>query len=294
MLATPTAPRLSAFTNRQVAEFYFRPCRDQYEEVILLYFRCQCGAVRKRTNGRGYTNLMQHIRREHPAFAEEMLAATPGETGSLVHYVRHSAQNTFGWLEWVVKSNLPLSFCESTLARRYTNLEPVSVETLRRVMEAVTRSVERSIADKIPDRFGLIFDGWSHASEHFVAVFACYEVDGAVRCPLLCMAPLVNEEGDDHSAATHLAFLETMLAPDYGKSTEQCLYLVGDNCSVNRRLATLMRVPLVGCASHRLARAVAARLVECSEDLDLIHALMVNLRTLRQSAKHRFVFFLFL
>ncbi|EGZ28700.1 hypothetical protein PHYSODRAFT_248221 [Phytophthora sojae] len=246
MLADPLPPRTAAFTHRQVANFYFRPCRDQYDEVILEYLRCRCGATRKRVTGTGYSNLMQHKRREHPSYSEEMLAATPGQTGSLAHYVRHSAQNLFGWLEWLVKCNLPLSFCESKLARRYTRLQPVSVETLRRVMDAVTRCVEHAIAAEMPEEFGLIFDGWSHDSEHYIAVFACYEVDGVLRCPLLCMAPLVNDETDDFSAASHQAFLATMLARDYQKRLDQVLFLVGDNCGVNRRLATLMGVPLIG------------------------------------------------
>ncbi|KAG3028383.1 hypothetical protein PC120_g4914 [Phytophthora cactorum] len=156
MLAAPRQPRPTTFTNRQVANLFFWPCRDQYDEVILEYFRCTCGAVRKCATGTGYTNLMQHIRREHPAFAEEMLAATPGETGSVVHYVRHSAQNTCGWLELLIKCNLPLSFCESKLARRYSNIKPISVQTLRRVLDAVTRAVERSIAAEMRERFGLV------------------------------------------------------------------------------------------------------------------------------------------
>eukprot|EP00644_Phytophthora_capsici_P015230 jgi/Phyca11/130818/e_gw1.98.66.1 len=78
-----------------------------------------------------------------------------------------------------------------------------------------------------------------------------------------------------------------MLLRDYNKRLEQCVFLVGDNCSVNRRLATLMGVPLVGCASHRLNRAVAAQLSEHAEDLDLVQTLMLKLRTLTQSAKLR-------
>ncbi|KAG6610903.1 GTP-dependent nucleic acid-binding protein engD [Phytophthora cinnamomi] len=227
MLAAPRSPR-TTFTNRQVCGFYFRPCRDQYDEVIIEYYRC---------------------RRD------------PGETGSLVHYVRHSAQNLFGWLEWLVKCNLPLSFCESKLARRYTHPKPVSVETLRRIIEAVTRSVERAIAVEMPARFGIIFDGWSDDSEQW---------------------------SQSLRATSHQAFLATMLARDYQKRPEQVLFLVGDNCGVNRRLATLMGVPLVGCASHRLNRAVAARLSECADDLDLVQALMIKLRTLHHSAKLRF------
>ncbi|KAG6957740.1 hypothetical protein JG687_00009793 [Phytophthora cactorum] len=52
-----------------------------------------------------------------------------------------------------------LSFCEIKLARRYNNLKPVSVETLRRVVKAVTRAVERSITAEMSERFSLIFDG---------------------------------------------------------------------------------------------------------------------------------------
>ncbi|KAG4064924.1 hypothetical protein PC123_g385 [Phytophthora cactorum] len=106
----------------------------------------------------------------------------------------------------------------------------------------------------MPERFGRVFDGWSHASEHYVAGFAWYEVAGKIRCPLLCMDPLVNEESDDLSATTNRAFLSEVLLRDYNKRLEQCLFLVGDNCSVNRRLATLIGVPLIVCASHRLNR----------------------------------------
>ncbi|KAG6951963.1 hypothetical protein JG688_00013496, partial [Phytophthora aleatoria] len=74
-------------------------------------------------------------------------------------------------------------------------------------------------AAEMPERFGLVFDGWSHAAEHYVAVFAWYEVAG------------------DRGAVA-----------GYNKRLEQCLFLVVDNCSVNRCLATLMGVPLIGCA----------------------------------------------
>ncbi|POM73546.1 Hypothetical protein PHPALM_9595 [Phytophthora palmivora] len=109
---------------------------------------------------------MQHIRREHPSFTEEMLAATPGETGSLAPYVRHSTKNLFGWLQWVVKCNLPISFCKT---------------------------------------------------------------------------PLVNDETADFSAASHQAFLASMLARDYQKNLEQCIFLFGNNCSSKTNLRPIMR-----------------------------------------------------
>ncbi|KAK1938923.1 hypothetical protein P3T76_008998 [Phytophthora citrophthora] len=56
-------------------------------------------------------------------------------------------------------------------------------------MEGVTRIVERLIAAEMAASFGLIFDGWSHASEHFIAVFACYEVDGVMKTPSCAWPP---------------------------------------------------------------------------------------------------------
>ncbi|OWZ17713.1 hypothetical protein PHMEG_0008300 [Phytophthora megakarya] len=61
---------------------------------------------------------MQHVRHEHPNFEAEMLEATTSETGSLLSYVSRSSQNLYGWLMWVVTSNLPLTFCENRATRR--------------------------------------------------------------------------------------------------------------------------------------------------------------------------------
>ncbi|ETO78063.1 hypothetical protein F444_06841, partial [Phytophthora nicotianae P1976] len=148
--------------------------------------------------------------------------------------------NHFGWLEWIVKANLPLMFCENA----YTSLEPISVETLRALLEGVTRSVEAAVAAELPDAFGIMFDGWAHSSEHFVAVFAYYEGNGIAKSVLLSMAPVINEPDEDLSAHTHRDVLAEMLERDFGKDLSCCKYLVGDNCSMNRRLATIMQVPL--------------------------------------------------
>ncbi|KAG3092336.1 hypothetical protein PI125_g17158 [Phytophthora idaei] len=49
----------------------------------------------------------------------------------------------------------------------------------------VTEAVEDKVAQEMSDKFGIIFDGWSNNSEHYLAVFATYEVDGLVKTPLL-------------------------------------------------------------------------------------------------------------
>ncbi|KAG6943273.1 hypothetical protein JG688_00017681 [Phytophthora aleatoria] len=80
MLAAPRSAAPATFISSQVVNVFFRPCRGQYGEVTLEYYRYRC-TVPKRVAGTGFTNLMQHIRREHPAFTEVMLAATPVRPG---------------------------------------------------------------------------------------------------------------------------------------------------------------------------------------------------------------------
>ncbi|KAG2771448.1 hypothetical protein PC129_g10056 [Phytophthora cactorum] len=94
------------------------------------------------------------------------------------------------------------------------------------------------------------------------------------------MAPLLNEPGDDHSAETHRVFLQEMLRMDYGKDIGMSAFIVGDNCSVNKRLAGLLHIPLVGCASHRLNLAMEELLEKSSQDLGSVQALMIKLRSL--------------
>ncbi|ETL32353.1 hypothetical protein L916_15105 [Phytophthora nicotianae] len=204
---------------------------------------------------------MQHVRREHPDYAAVMLEATTAQTGSLVNYVRHSAFNLHAWMSWTITCNLPLSFCESRETRRYSNLDPISQETLPDAMDGVIVAVERSIVSEIPTRFGLMLDGWTHVSEQYITVFACYEVNGSPKTPLLSMAPLLDAPDDDLSAQRHLDFLADMLLRDFG--------------------ANLMGIPLVGCASYRLNLAVQNDMLALEEDLAAVQALMsfVRLKT---------------
>ncbi|KAK1937009.1 hypothetical protein P3T76_009787 [Phytophthora citrophthora] len=74
----------------------------------------------------------------------------------------------------------------------------------------------------------------------------------------------------------------------FGKEIRQCTVLVGDNCSVNKRLANLMGVPLVGCASHKLNLAVKTILAPYEAELEAVQALMKHLRIINAAAKLRF------
>ncbi|ETO62060.1 hypothetical protein F444_20004 [Phytophthora nicotianae P1976] len=179
--------------------------------------------------------------------------------------------------------NLPLSFCESVETRRYTT--PVSVNTLVSSIESVTKAVEKAIGEEMPDEFGLMLDDWSQDTEQFWAIYGCYDSPGGPRYPLLSMAPVMDEP-DDHLNAEERMRAIVRFLPFFGKTISGCKFLVGDNCAVNKRLANLMNVPLVGCARHRLSLAVREFLVPFETALDQVQQLMRKHRT-KPSCKMR-------
>jgi hypothetical protein len=87
-------------------------------------------------------------------------------------------------------------------------------------------------------------------------------------------------------AEAHMDYIVNTLE-HYNKTIEQVDFIVGDNCSTNGALADLMRVPIVGCASHRLNKA-AQEYYSFDPELviiiDKVNNLMVNLRTLKNAS----------
>ncbi|KAJ8575548.1 hypothetical protein ON010_g3662 [Phytophthora cinnamomi] len=138
----------------------------------------------------------------------------------------------------------------------YSNLDPISQEMLRAGKDGVILAVERSIAAEIPARFSIMLNGWTHASERCIAVFACYEVNGCLKTPQLTMAPLFDAQDDVLSEQGHL---------------ELCYR--------------------VSCASHGLNLAIQAEMASHEEGSDAVQVIMVKLRTLTQSAKLRMLTF---
>lgn len=80
------------------------------------------------------------------------------------------------FLELFTRSHLSLAFCvcEKPNYRNYSKLKPISSTTLMKYMRLLTNAVEERIAEMLPKKFPLIFDGWTleGSSTHHVAVFA--------------------------------------------------------------------------------------------------------------------------
>jgi len=110
--------------------------------------------------------------------------------------------------------------------------------------------------------------------------------DGKVMCPLLACSPM--DAIADFSAAAHVNFIGSTLN-FYGKEVTDLEFFTADNCSVNVAIARECNVPLVGCASHRLALATREVIKQGGYQplIDEVSLLMDKLTTLKNSDKLR-------
>ncbi|RLN87599.1 hypothetical protein BBJ28_00027238 [Nothophytophthora sp. Chile5] len=214
------------------------------------------------------------------------MVASGAGSETLVAFMDTKSQTLYCWIDWTVSCNLPFSFPENATVRKYSSLPDICTETLIKYLGLLTTEVEQIVSSVLPAKFGVIFDGWTFHSEHYIAVFATFEHDGHAETVLLAMAPLVDDEVEDHSAEAHVTFLRSILGI-FNRTTDDLLFVTGDNCSTNGRVAALLGRPLVGCSSHRLHLAVKSYLSDYETLLGKVNTLMCKLRCLNAAAKLR-------
>jgi hypothetical protein len=140
----------------------------------------------------------------------------------------------------------------------------------------------KNFAENLPTKFGLLFDGWSHANIHYLATFAVFSLDDNFpKFPLLEFLPLKNEE-DLSASSYNEAFNNIMLK--YKRDPEDVLFLIGDNCATNIKASRDRQIPLIGCASHRLNLAVKLFLTEHNSVLEKLNLLMKKFKTIKGKA----------
>eukprot|EP00644_Phytophthora_capsici_P017641 jgi/Phyca11/120718/e_gw1.42.264.1 len=82
---------------------------------------------------------------------------------------------------------------------------------------------------------------------------------------------------DGQSADAHIEMIDNVLGV-YETNREMLRFVVGDNCPTNKAIATRIKVPLIGCASHRFNLAVCEYLTEYEDLVAEVQALCIQLR----------------
>ncbi|ETM54552.1 hypothetical protein L914_02128 [Phytophthora nicotianae] len=79
---------------------------------------------------------------------------------------------------------MPTTAVDNLDTRMMSKWRPISIKTLQQCMETLAKNLRAAINMKTGKSFGLMFDGWSYGSMHFVGLYSVYEVVG-IRCERL-------------------------------------------------------------------------------------------------------------
>ncbi|KAG3108935.1 hypothetical protein PI124_g14441 [Phytophthora idaei] len=189
-------------TNRDLCAFFFEP---QGEGV----HRCKiCGADGKQLPGTGYSNLLSHLSCSHEDFRAQYNAQNRGTDRPRQDFgfVSEAIYHRYQWLRWVVVRGMPLSEVDDELSRAMFKWQPTNSKAVKADMITVATKLGAVIAEEMGIVFGVMYDGWTHGTMHFVAVYGLYVVGGQLRQILLATSPL--DEGSQDADA-HIALFAT-------------------------------------------------------------------------------------
>jgi len=273
------------FESKAIAATFFESVSFvENGKVTITKFRCQCGVERTQNLKKGYQNLVSHIKEHHNNWQEIMASKILEDNTLITRFINKKSSTVFSWLEWIVMADLPFVFVENELTRKNTKLDSISRNTLMKYLKLLTVEVESKVSIELPEKFGIVIDGWSEGNTHYIAVFASYAQEEKSKLTLLAIAPPFDEENYD--AASHKAFIRDVLGL-FNKNFSNLIFMVGDNAPVNKSLADLLGVPFIGCASHRFNLACRHYLDPFETSITKINDLMKTLCNIKQAGKLR-------
>ena len=72
----------------------------------------------------------------------------------------------------MIGKGVGFNWCECDWVRGFTAVEPITTKILKKYMGLLTKEIERMITNMLPDKFGIMVDGWSEGHKDFFTIFA--------------------------------------------------------------------------------------------------------------------------
>lgn len=257
----------------QVNTFY----RKFYTSLSEGNWKCNCCSKSyKQASGSGWSNLETHLLKCVPD-ADTKWKAFLQEGSLQASFFGEKVNNFCKVTNFFLRCNMPFSTLDLQEFKGLYPKEFMCSKTYKKYLELVADELRMVIKKELPDKFVLVFDGWKGTNDdHFVGIFACYSTKETGPCAvLLSLSEMI---GEGFTAETHKNHILSVLAA-YGKSIDNVLCVVGDNCNTNKALAVQLNVPLLGCYSHRLNLHVKKMIADKADLVKKVEDLMIALRT---------------
>eukprot|EP00171_Calliarthron_tuberculosum_P020075 IDg20075t1 len=151
-------------------------------------------------------------------------------TGKINKLFRNTtSKKYFGWFDLIINGLLTFSVCESNVFRSHVKHDSIALSTFMTYLPRLTSNIESRISALLPEKFSIVFDGWTTGSTHYLAVFESFaspSPDG-FSLRLLAFSPMIDESRLD--AEEHVQFMQFTLEL-FKKSWSNVVCLIGDNC----------------------------------------------------------------
>jgi len=185
----------------------------------------------------------------------------------------------------VIGMDLPFSVVENELFRDICDPQAgtMCTDTFMGLLEAVAGDVENKIRELLPKLFMLLFDCWDDGrGRHILGMFAVFpdpkNPKEAIFVLLIAM-PLDDET--NFKAENYIDQIEKTLE-FYGCEMSFVVGIIGDHVNCNKKIARLMKKPMVGCGSHRLQLGITAALESHTSAGGLLHEINECQKVMRE------------
>lgn len=273
--------------NQEFALFFFNKGQDIVLDggKIKNFYNCKSDTVVGRkcisqhnafsvTKSAGYTNLKSHLVQCIPEYETKYAArASRDGNSSSQNVVDRISSNLYGWINLVVTGDLPFSYVSRPLVRQHSRLNSISPITLLKYLDQLGFECEGVLIGVLPDRFGLLFDGWDDG--YYIGTFVNWydEKKQKVVTYLLRLTPSLR---NDDFVDSHVEIISGFLN-DVDKSWDNVVVIMGANTPNNVAIAHRSHKPFLGCYANRLELGVVEQIKAIESLLNKVNTLAVAL-----------------
>ncbi len=112
---------------KEIVMFYFKKSNQSEDKWV-----CKCGKVLIQRKGTGNTNLKNHIRSQHPNYLSMSTLIKPLDNFVVFNSYSQKCNIMYGWIEQVCIGLKPFNFVEDPIIRKYSKLESISINILKK------------------------------------------------------------------------------------------------------------------------------------------------------------------
>ncbi|ETV64059.1 hypothetical protein H257_18999 [Aphanomyces astaci] len=98
------------FSPEQCSRYFFSAITDSNDETTGRWRCTLCQRTYTQQEGRGYTNLLAHLKASHSNYAAHMREAPAAAQSTNTRlWVSDRVKGRFGWISWIVEEGLPVA-----------------------------------------------------------------------------------------------------------------------------------------------------------------------------------------